>query len=191
MEEKDSHKIVMLGASGVGKTSIVLQLQEKVFKSMVTPTVGSGVIVKEIPTIKGSVALRIWDTAGEERYRSFTGLYSQAAVAGVIVFDISDQESFDCLEEWIDLFKNSASPDALLYLAGNKIDLMEGRVITFEEGQKFAVAHDMKYYEVSAKSGENVDLLFNDIATKLGPKNEPSQMQHQIKTNNGDSGCSC
>lgn len=190
MEPSDnSHKVVMLGASGVGKTSIVLQLQDKVFKRMVTPTVGSGVITKEIPTAKGSVCLRIWDTAGEERYRSFTGLYSQAAVAGVIVFDVTEQESFDSLEEWINIFKENAAPDAFLILAGNKTDLIEGRLISFEKAQEFAAEHGMRYYDVSAKSGENVDWLFTDLAQKLGPKNTSEIFGQDLDKDQESSGC--
>lgn len=170
--EANSHKVVMLGASGVGKTSVVLQLQEKVFKKMVQPTVGSGVISKDIQTPKGPVTLRIWDTAGEERYRSFTGLYSQNAVACCIVFDVTDLETFDTIDDWVGLFRQNSQPNAIIYLAGNKCDLIDERQVTYDKAQKYAMDHDMKYYEVSAKTGQNVELLFKDLANQLGPANQ-------------------
>ena len=166
---ENSHKIVMLGTSGVGKTSILQQLQDHVFKRIVAPTVGSGVIVKEIKTRAGSVSLRIWDTAGEELYRAFTGLYSRSAVAGIIVFDVTDIVSFKELPTWINVFKQNAIDNAILYLAGNKTDLYDRRTIDKEAAEQFACNNNMKYFEVSAKTGENIELMFNELATELGP----------------------
>lgn len=188
MQENDAQKVVMLGPSGVGKTSVVLQLQEKVFKSMVAPTVGSGVILKDITTPNGTVSLRIWDTAGEERYRSFTGLYSQNSVAGVIVFDVTDAESFETIDEWVTLFRSNCQPKAIIYLAGNKTDLSDMRQVSFDKAQKYAKDHDMKYFEVSAKSGQNVELLFKDLAMQLGPSKD---ILHQklIESDKSKGGC--
>jgi small GTP-binding protein len=165
-----THKVVMLGCSGVGKTSLVLQLREKVFKRMVTPTVGSGVILKEIMTKNGPVPLKIWDTAGEERYRFFAGLYSQGAVAGIVVFDLADENSFGDLDEWIKIFRETAAEDAILVVVGNKSDLGDQRQVKSERGRAYAESRNMAYYEVSAKTGENVDVLFGAIATQLGPR---------------------
>ncbi|OHT11725.1 small GTP-binding protein [Tritrichomonas foetus] len=180
MSVDSSHKVVMLGNSGVGKTSIVLQLKEKVFKRMVTPTVGSGVNVKEIQTSKGIIPLKIWDTAGEERYRSFTGLYSQDAIAAIIVFDVTEQSTFDSINEWVAEFRKNALANAIIYLAGNKTDLLDQREISFDQANEFAQNNSMKYFEVSAKTGENVELLFQELATQLGPKhqvhNEPQNL---------------
>lgn len=167
--QDNANKVVLLGASGVGKTSIVLQLKEKVFRGMVAPTVGSGVIFKNIQTEKGVVPLKIWDTAGEERYRSFSGLYSQSATAGIFVFDLTDQRTFDTIDEWIAEFEKNANADALLYLAGNKLDLIEQRELTFDKAFAYAQSKNMKYFEVSAKTGEGVELLFTELAKQLGP----------------------
>ena len=165
-----SHKVVMLGSSGVGKTSMVLRLQEKVFKKMITPTVGSGVFTKENETENGKVSLKIWDTAGEERYKTFTGLYSRSAAAGIIVYDTSDEKTFKNLDQWLIEFKENALESAPMFLVGNKIDLSDEREVPIEEGRKFASENKMKFYEVSAKTGENIELLFMDIAKELRPK---------------------
>ncbi|KAH0791155.1 small GTP-binding protein [Histomonas meleagridis] len=190
-DAESSHKVVMLGSSSVGKTSIVLQLHEKVFKRMVTPTVGSGVIMEEISTHKGIVQLRIWDTAGEERYRTFTGLYSRSASAGIIVFDITEPSSFESLNSWIREFKNNALENAPLYLVGNKIDLVDQRMVSNEEAKNFAIQNGLKYFEVSAKTGENVELLFTDLATELGPKIMPIDELAPVISTPRDSGCNC
>ena len=188
--QDNANKVVLLGASGVGKTSIVLQLKEKVFRGMVAPTVGSGVIFKNIETEKGVVPLKIWDTAGEERYRSFSGLYSQSATAGIFVFDLTDQRTFDTIDEWIEEFRKNANADALLYLAGNKLDLIEKRDVTFDKAFAFSQSRNMKYFEVSAKTGEGVELLFTELAKQLGPMtNEYSSSSLQPKEAGTHSGC--
>ncbi|OHT11890.1 small GTP-binding protein [Tritrichomonas foetus] len=159
---------------------------------MVTPTVGSGVILKDINTSKGVIPLKIWDTAGEERYRSFTGLYSQSSNAGIIVFDVTDEKSFESLDGWITEFRNNANEGAILFLAGNKTDLIDEREISFEKASNFAFENKMKYFEVSAKTGENVELLFCDLATELGPKFiEGNENVYLDKTQEIHSGCTC
>jgi small GTP-binding protein len=169
-DTKDArHKVVMLGNSGVGKTSIVLRLSEKIFKKMTTPTVGSGTFDQQIATSKGLVRLTIWDTAGEERYKSFAGLYSQEATAGILVFDVSDKESFGDIADWIRLFQDNAEKTAVLVLAGNKVDLIEQRTVTGDEARAFAANQGIEYFDVSAKTGENIDRLFSFVAEHVGP----------------------
>lgn len=163
----DEKKVVLLGNSGVGKTSIVLRLSECAFRPMTEPTIGSGVISKVIETNSGSVTLNIWDTAGEERYRSFTGLYSKGAAACIIVFDVTDMESFNTLDEWVLTFRENAEEKAKIFIVGNKNDLVESRQVKFDASFKWAQDHGFTYQEVSAKTGENVDILFNEVANSL------------------------
>jgi small GTP-binding protein len=162
-EQGIAHKVVMLGDSGVGKTSIVLQLMEHVFRRLTSPTVGSGCFHKEITTTKGPIGLNVWDTAGEERYRSFTGLYSQGAVAAVVVFDLTDEATFQSLGTWVDTFKETADADHHIWVCGNKLDL-DGRVVAKQTAESWCSQNGYKYFDVSAKTGENVDLVFADIA---------------------------
>ena len=171
MSEGDvpTFKVVMMGDSGVGKTSIVLQLSEHVFRAMTKPTVGSGCVEKRITTPSGPVRLSIWDTAGEERYRSVTSLYSQGAEAFVLVFDITDEATFDSIPGWIQTFDQISSEGCLVYVVGNKID-MEGRQVAETRAFEWCQQHEYRYYEVSAKTGERVELVFSDIAEKLAQK---------------------
>jgi small GTP-binding protein len=171
MEEPEpSHKVVMLGNSGVGKTSIVVRFREKIFKRMTTPTVGAGTIQETVRTQKGPVHLNIWDTAGEERYKSFAGLYSQAASAGIVCFDVTDSASFDEAGDWIRLFRENAEKDAVVVIVGNKNDLIEDRQVTEAAAKAWAEEKGLVYFDVSAKTGENVDLLFAEVASRVGPK---------------------
>jgi small GTP-binding protein len=169
-EPEATHKVVMLGNSGVGKTSIVVRFREKIFKRMTTPTVGAGTIQETVRTQKGPVRLNIWDTAGEERYKSFAGLYSQAASAGIVCFDVTDSTSFDEVGDWIRLFQENAEKDAIIVIVGNKNDLIEERQVTEGTAKTWAEAHSLVYFDVSAKTGENVDLLFAEVASRVGPK---------------------
>jgi small GTP-binding protein len=161
--EQPAHKVVMLGDSSVGKTSIVLQLIEHVFRRLSSPTVGSGCFLKEVTTPKGTVRLNVWDTAGEERYRSFTGLYSQGAVAACLVFDLTAQVTFDSLPSWVETFRETAEPTHFIWVCGNKLDL-DKREVSKQAAEAFCSQRGFKYFDVSAKTGENIDLVFADIA---------------------------
>ncbi|KAH0795880.1 small GTP-binding protein [Histomonas meleagridis] len=169
-KETTGQKVVLLGDSGVGKTSIVLRLSERVFRRNTAPTVGSGVITKEIETPSGPVTLSIWDTAGEERYKTFTSLYTQNAVGCVAVFDLTCTESFDALPNWIEIFEQNAEPDHIICVVGNKSDIEESRTVDYNKAFEWCENRGYKYSEVSAKTGENVDLVFSGIAIALGPR---------------------
>jgi small GTP-binding protein len=161
--DNPGYKVVMLGDAGVGKTSIVLRLIEGTFRRMTSPTIGSGTSTKDLVTPSGPVRLTIWDTAGEERYRSFTGLYSQGAIGAVIVLDVSDESSFDGLSSWVSLFREATDTGDVILVVGNKLDL-DDRVITTAKAREWCDGQNFKYFEVSAKTGENVDLVFAELA---------------------------
>ena len=188
----DGHKVVLLGESAVGKTSVVLQLNEHVFRNDTTPTVGSGVITKTFETPKGEITLNIWDTAGEERYRSFTGLYSQGAQGGIIVFDITDKDSFESIPEWVKTFRENSSTDASIYVIGNKLDLDANRAIQYDHAFEWCHNQGYTYSEVSAKTGENISLVFAQIADDIISK-EPVHNQRPVlqKKAEKSSDCSC
>jgi GTPase SAR1 family protein len=94
-EPEATHKVVVLGNSGVGKRSIVVRFRETIFKRLTTPTGGAGTIQEIVKPPKGTVRLNRWDSVGEERYKLFAGLYSQAASAGVVCFHVTDEPSFE------------------------------------------------------------------------------------------------
>lgn len=168
MEEKSEpqFKVVLMGDSGVGKTSIVLQFSEHVFREITRPTVGSGCVNKRIITQKGPCSLMIWDTAGEERYRSVTSLYSQGANAFIIVYDVTDESTFESIPDWIETIQQTADDDSLIYIIANKTDIPE-RTVSDVRAFEWAHQHRYPYFEVSARTGERVDLVFEDVAEKL------------------------
>lgn len=180
--EPPSHKVVMLGDSGVGKTSIVLRLCEKVFRETTAPTVGSGYAKKEFQTKNGTVILHIWDTAGEERYRSFTSLYSQNASLAFVVYDITDRKSFESVEDWVRIFRDHVGNDAPFVLLGNKVDNPDKREVTFNEAYELANRLNATNQEVSAKTGENVDNAFMQAVEIVATVDAPALVSPKENT---------
>lgn len=171
------YKVVLLGDSGVGKTSTIIRYTEHIFRKNTTPTVGSGIFTEDVETERGPVTMTIWDTAGEERYRSFTGLYSQGSDAALIVFDVTSFRSFESLSAWIDVFHESTDCN-LIFIIGNKIDCESGRQVSYEQGYEWSIRHGYKYAETSAKTGESITSVFHDLAISL--LNENAVIQGQL-----------
>jgi small GTP-binding protein len=158
-----------MGDAGVGKTSILLQLSQNLFRRVTTPTIGSGCYVWRVTTTNGPIALQIWDTAGEERYRSFTRLYAQGAVAVIIVYDVTDHQSFENIPVWVSTVRDAADADPFIVIAGNKTDVVP-RTVTPDEAGSFCEKAGFEYFEVSAKVGINVGMLFESVAERLSTK---------------------
>ena len=106
---------------------------------------------------------RIWDTAGQEKFRTMAKSFYQQADGAILVFDLTDEKSFDKLHSWAKNIREVASESIIKYLVGNKLDLTEDRVVDYEEAMKVAREYDMKYYETSAKQKVNVIEIFEDI----------------------------
>lgn len=113
------------------------------------------------------VKLQIWDTAGQERFRSITQSYYRSANALILTYDITCEESFRCLPEWLREIEQYASNKVITVLVGNKIDLAERREVSQQRAEEFSEAQDMYYLETSAKESDNVEKLFLDLACRL------------------------
>ena len=158
-------KILTLGASQVGKSSIVLRYSDNKFSSAFLSTIGVDSKSKTIKVNGDSVKVTIWDTAGQEKYKNITKQYYCGADGVLLIFDITDESSFQKLDFWYnDLKENSQFQELSLCLVGNKIDLNQNRIVTREIAEQFAREKEMTYYEVSAKSGEGIAELFKDMA---------------------------
>lgn len=167
-----SYKVVLLGSSCVGKTSIVMRYTRGVFDTAQNSTIGAGFFTKSIETPDVIINYEIWDTAGQERYRSLTPLYYRKAVVAFIVFDISNYDSFNTAKTWINELKNNNSndiADIIILLVGNKCDLDH----TVSQREIDAIVHQMRilYIETSAKDDYNIAELFSNIVRRL-PKTE-------------------
>ena len=159
-DSPNSYKIVVVGASGVGKTAIVNWLVNKNFKEEGQPTIGVEFKSYSLQADDENVKLQIWDTAGQERFRSVSKAYFRNALGAVLVFDLTQRQSFDELNMWINDLNSLCSPNAYIILVGNKSDLEENRQIVETEAQEFAKRYNLVYLETSAKTGANVQETF-------------------------------
>ena len=162
-------KLVILGASGVGKTCLGLRFVKDQFVTYTASTIGASFLVKELVCNNQKMTMQIWDTAGQERFRSMAPLYYRGAVAAILVFSITDEASFEKLKEWVRELKQNHPVDEpmVLAIACNKCDLSEQRVVPWETASQYAESIGALIYETSAKSNTGVSNLFTDVARKL------------------------
>lgn len=165
-------KLVVLGATGVGKTCLTLRFVRGVFEDDQLPTIGAAYLTKSVK-LRGqdnsttSYVFEIWDTAGQERYESITPLYYRTAQAAIIAFDVNDKSSFSKAKDWLNrLRKELDNPAMPIALAANKYDADQTDV-DMEEAETFASENNMRLFRVSAKTGKNVDDMFSWLALSL------------------------
>mmetsp|Transcript_75319 Transcript_75319/g.140447 ORF Transcript_75319/g.140447 Transcript_75319/m.140447 type:complete len:203 (-) Transcript_75319:50-658(-) len=179
-QQKTFHfKLVLLGDASVGKSCLVVRFAKGEFYEFQEPTIGAAFMTQTVNLNEVSVKFEIWDTAGQERYRSLAPMYYRGAAAAVIVYDISSKESYDAAKSWVTELQNT---DTLIALAGNKSDLpAQQRQVDREVAQAYAEEMNILFMETSAKDGQNVTELFNQIADKL-PK---QSKEDEDKNKNG------
>ena len=162
-------KVVLLGNTRVGKTSMLARLTNGVFKEDTSATIGAAFQTHVISSDSGCITMQIWDTAGQEKYR---------ANVAVLCFDITKQESFKSLELWVEELVEKGPSNLITVLVGTKSDLADSREVSQEEAESFASRNSMAFYsECSAKTGIGV----NNIFTKIAEINESNQDDIQVK----------
>ena len=161
------YKIMVLGESKVGKTSLIKRYTKDQFGGVYLTTVGMDFQDKIIEIEDKKVRLQVWDTAGQERFRNVTKSYFQSSRGLLVVYDITDKESFEKINFWIENIKNNAPENVKLILVGNKCDLANERQVSYEEGEKKASNYNIKSFESSAKDGTNVNELFFYLANEI------------------------
>ncbi|KAJ6229022.1 ras-related protein rab-5c [Anaeramoeba flamelloides] len=179
-----NHKIVFLGESAVGKSSLVIRFVNGKFSPSQEPTVGAAFLTKKITIKNVNYKLQIWDTAGQERYHSLAPMYYRGAGAAFIIYDITSYDTFEKSKKWIEELKKLGDPDVRIALVGNKIDLVEERVIEKEKGQEYAEKNGLVFFETSAKTSENVDRLFIEMTQQL---QSSKKLKKKIKKEFSDS----
>jgi len=162
-------KVIILGDSGVGKTSLMNQYVHKKFSASYKATIGADFLTKEVMIDDKLVTLQIWDTAGQERFQSLGVAFYRGADSCVLVHDMTDAKSFDSLESWRDEFLVHAAPRNAesfpFVVLGNKADLARKRVVTTQKAQTWCQTNgDIPYFETSAKDAQNVEQAFQTIA---------------------------
>ena len=158
-------KIVLVGDTEVGKTCVLMRLIKKEFQQDSEPTIGAAFQNYYMKVEDGeTVQLQIWDTAGQEQYKSLAPMYYRAANVAIIFFDLTNIESYKSLPSWIQELSQKAPAQVNMVICGNKKDL-ENRCISFSEAKKFAMDNGaISYRETSAKTGEGVIEMFSEIA---------------------------
>ena len=164
----ESFKVVLVGESGVGKTSIITQFIDQTFQEDQQSTTGGTFSTKTVICDNGKILkFEIWDTAGQERYRSLTKMFYKDANAAVMVYDITRKDSFDELKNyWAEQIKESSPKEIILAVAANKSDLIEQESVDEGEARNFAAEYGAIYTSTSAKSTAGVTNLFEEIAKK-------------------------
>ena len=155
-------KIVLLGEAGVGKTSIITRYISGSFSQIVMTSTGSSFVAKKIELEdKKKVKLQIWDTAGQEKYRSLAKIFYQSAAVAVLVYDITLKKSFEQIKEyWVKEIKENAPEDIIIAIAANKSDDYLNQEVTIDEGKELAKSLDALFICTSAKLGNGIDDLF-------------------------------
>ena len=180
-------KIILIGNSGVGKSSILQRYMKRAFDANYKITIGVDFLMKSLVINNQIVKLQVWDTAGQEKYKSMVSSYYRGANVALIVFDITNHQSFDSLPMWIENFYKNGPEQKNIILIGNKKDLADLRQVTQQEAEAFSETNNMMYFETSAKEGDNIEYIFNYAAEKLlefyGRNNE-AILKRQMTPNN-------
>ena len=160
-------KIILIGSSGVGKSSILQRYMRNTFSSNYKITIGVDFLMKSVKINDQLVKLQVWDTAGQEKYKSMVSSYYRGAHVALIIFDLTSHTSFEAVPSWIENFYMNGPDQKNTILIGNKKDLVEERQVTQEEAELFSQTNNMIYFETSAKEGDNIDYVFNYTAENL------------------------
>ena len=208
-EEEKEIKIITLGNSEVGKSSIINQFVFKNFDKDLINTIGMDSKNYEIKIDDKTIKLKIWDTAGQERFRSIQKHYYNKVDGILFIYDITNQTSFDIIEQWYNEVKNY-NDNIIGVLIGNKTDLEDNRTVTTEQGKELAIKLNFAFYECNSVDGENVHEAFEslvkmileeknknknketDTAIKIEEKRSSEQRQNESSREGGEnSGCIC
>lgn len=166
VDEKTPFRVVTIGDSSVGKTCIINRYLRNTFDPKERNTIGAlyDSFTKEY---RGKpIGIQLWDTAGQEQYRSLGPVYFRSASAALVVFNIASRESFESLGDWIKAFRSVAGDNTVLIVVGNKCDLPD-RAVQIQEAKEWAATNNCKYVETSAKTGQGIKILFDELIASI------------------------
>lgn len=163
-------KYIIIGDSAVGKSNLLLQYAHNKFNDDYQATIGVEFGAKNITINSKIYRIQIWDTAGQENFRSITRAYYKNSVCAMVVYDITNRDTFTNVQTWIEDCKNQSPKTVFLVLVGNKSDLDDKRAVKYEEGIELANKNGMMFFETSAKTGFNVEEIFNSSAKAIAQK---------------------
>ena len=160
-------KYIIIGDSSVGKSNLLLRYVHNRFNGDYQATIGVEFGAKNLEIEDEVYRIQIWDTAGQENFRSITRAYYKNSVCALVVYDITNADSFQNVQSWIEDCKNQSPKTIFMVLVGNKSDLENQRKISTKEGKELADRNNMLFFETSALNGNNVDKIFQDSATEI------------------------
>lgn len=163
-------KYIIIGDTGVGKSCLLLQFTDKRFQPVHDLTIGVEFGARMISCADTQVKLQIWDTAGQESFRSITRSYYRGAAGALLVYDVTRRDTFQHLGRWLEEAKQHAQPSMVILLIGNKNDLEHRRAVSTDEGKAFADANGLLFLETSAKTAYNVEQAFLNTAEEIHSK---------------------
>ena len=169
MDQKEFiYKILLLGDSSVGKTCFLMRYTDNTFQDIHMSTIGLDYKLKNVQLENGKmVKIQVWDTAGQDRFRSITKNYYKGAHGIILIYDVTEQKSFDNVKNWMAQIKEEVSERVSIVLVGNKIDDEDNRKISTEQGESMAKDYEIMFFECSAKTGQNIDEIFNNLVKKV------------------------
>jgi Ras-related protein Rab-1A len=186
-------KLVLIGDSGVGKSCLLLRFADDAFTESYISTIGVDFRFRTVKIENKTVKLQIWDTAGQERFRTITSAYYRGADGIIMVYDVTSQESFDHVNDWLKEVNRYASEGTCKLLVGNKSDRTADKLVTAESAKEFADELGIAFLETSAKSAKNVEEAFLTMAGELikqkavknGTTNKDDKEKVDLKNNSG------
>lgn len=176
-------KILIIGNSSVGKTSFLFRYADDSFTSAFVSTVGIDFKVKTVVRREKRMKLQIWDTAGQERYRTITTAYYRGAMGFILMYDVTNEESFNSVQDWVTQIKTYSWDNAQVILVGNKSDMEAERVVTYDRGKQLADQLGLEFFETSAKENINVKNVFERLVDIICDKMSDGLDSDQTMTN--------
>jgi small GTP-binding protein len=180
------YRVVTIGDSSVGKTSLLNHLTHSAFDPDLSATVAAE-FMHIIRTLGSETfEMQIWDTAGAERYRALGPIYYRNAVGALVVFDLTSRASFDSLPTWISSYLANADKESAIFILGNKIDLLSKLEVTEDEAKQWSETHNYTYFSTSAKEGTGINEAIRDLAAKLHANKVKRPQEEQIDLGKGE-----
>ena len=163
-------KFIIIGDSSVGKSNLLLRYLNNKFEDEYQSTIGVEFGAKNLEIDNINYRIQLWDTAGQEQFRSITRAYYQNSVCAIVVYDISNEITFKNVKDWIDDVRAQSPKNIYIMLVGNKNDLVEKRQVSYEKGLEYANSNNINFIETSAKTGENVENVFYNCTIEIAKK---------------------